>query len=465
MELLTIGLDFSGKVVLYEQIYRHIRAEIERGGIRSGERLPSKRALAAHLRVSQSTVETAYGMLQAEGYVQAQPKRGFFAQSVAPVFGAVDQVKNAPHDQSESDAYTEDADAIDCATSGVDPSVFPYASWAKLTKETVYQNPHLLQRGDGQGDRPFRAAIADFLHQYRGVQCSAEQIVIGAGMQTLMALLVQLLPRHTRFALEDPGYGATYRTLQAAERDIVPIPVGAEGMEVDALLQSGADVACVTPSHQFPTGVRMPIGRRSELLLWAGARPGRYLIEDDYDSEFRYSSRPIPAMQGLEHGGRVIYMGTFSRTIAPSIRTAYMVLPPALLARYHERGGDATVSRLEQETISRFLVDGLYVRHLRRSTNLYRQKQQQLIGELQTIAGLQVSGHEAGLHLLVTVDGRAEQDLFERARAHGVLVRPLGLYSHGAPYRAGTVVFGFAGLSGEEIAQVGARLRRAWGCQ
>ena len=311
---------FTGDTPLYEQLYRHISAAIQSGHVAPGEKLPSKRQLCAALGVSMSTVEAAYSLLAAEGYVIPRPRSGYVAAQVVPL--ATDPAAHAlPAREVES--LSSSPWDYSFSTGAVDTSVFPFASWARITKEAVYQNPELLQRGHPQGDLPLREALADFLAQYRGVRCRPDQVIVGAGADYLLSLVLQLLPDQRDIALEDPGYPAAYATALHHQRQVVPIPVDAEGMDPDALDRSGARLAYVTPSHQFPLGVTMPAGRRSRLLQWAYAGPDRYLIEDDYDSEFRHTSRPIPAMQGVDRRGRVIYLGTFSRSIAPAIRVAH----------------------------------------------------------------------------------------------------------------------------------------------
>ena len=346
----------------------------------------------------------------------------------------------------------------------MDTSAFPFSSWARSTKEAVYENPGLLQRGHPQGDAPLRAALSELLSQYRGVRCAPEQVVVGAGADYLLTLLLQSLPGQKAVALEDPGYPAAYAAAALHGRQAVPIPVDGEGMVPEALEASGAGLAYVTPSHQFPLGVTMPAGRRSRLLHWAASAPDRWLIEDDYDSEFRWSSRPIPALQGLDRAGRVVYMGTFSRSIAPAIRVAYMILPPALLDRWRAAfsHGACAVSRFEQESLRRFLTQGLYGRHLRRTGNLYRKKCALFTGALSEIPGAAVSGADAGLHFLVTLPRFMEAELVERAAAKSVRVYPLSRYCHGAEPRPSKVVLGFAGLTEEELAQAAALLKKAW---
>ena len=449
---------FTGDAPLYQQLYRHIAGAIQSGALSPGEKLPSKRRLCALTGLSMSTVETAYSLLAAEGYVLAKPRSGYVcAHLLPPIPAAPPPVDVPPPPEPSRWAY-------DCSTSAVDTSAFPFSSWARITKEAVYENPGLLQRGHPQGDQPLRAALAGLLAQYRGVRCTPEQVVVGAGADYLLSLLLQLLPEHRAVALEDPGYPAAYAAAALHGRQALPIPVDGEGMDPDALECSGAGLAYVTPSHQFPLGVTMPAGRRSRLLRWAAQRPGRFLIEDDYDSEFRYASRPIPAMQGLDRVGRVVYMGTFSRSIAPAIRVAYMILPPQLLERYRRTfsHGACTVSRFEQESLRRFIAQGLYGRHLRRTGNLYRRKCALLTQALSAIPGAAISGGDAGLHFLLTLPRYSEGELVERAAAQSVRVHPLSRYCHAVPPLPSTVVLGFAGLTGEELSGAAERLRAAW---
>ena len=446
---------FDGERPLYEQLYRYIVSQIRSGALAEGEKLPSKRRLAEHLGISLTTVERSYGLLTAEGYLEPHPRRGY---RVTPALTMIPTEPPPPPPAKEQREVLNDC----FSTSAVDTSVFPYATWARLSKEAVYENPDLLQRGEGQGDWAIRGTLANFLHQYRGVNCTPEQVVLGAGQVGVMWVLLQLLPDAV-FALEDPGDVSLRHLLDNLRRPYVPVPVDSRGMEVSALRESGANTAYVTPSHQFPLGVTTPVGRRSELLRWAYEAPGRYLIEDDYDSEFRYSSRPIPAMQGMDEGGRVIYVGTFSRTLAPSIRVAYLILPPPLLEIYRAKFGHsaATVSRFEQETLHRFVATGSYSRHLRRVGQLYRRRRDALVSALSPWG--EVRGADAGLHLLFTLPGRREEELVARAAEAGYRVRGLREYCHKSSARPATLVLGFAGLPEEKAAEAAADLRRAFG--
>lgn len=468
---LTLTLDARAGTPLYEQLCAHVITEMRAGRLRAGDKLPSKRALSDHLKVSRSTVEAAYEILTAEGYVEARPRSGYYVRATLsleappaarPVaektpYDAKTLTKAPPADRPETGIR------YDFSTGDVDTSVFPYSSWARINREVVETMPHLLKLGDAQGDLDLRIVLSDFLRQYRGVVCEPDQIVLGAGGEYLMDLLIRILDARAVYALEDPGYGGIYRAVRAAGRKSLPIPLDAEGLDAARLIDSSASVAFVTPSHQFPTGITMPAGRRAELLRWARGAPERFLIEDDYDSEFRHTTRPIPAMQGMD-GERVVYMGTFSRTIAPSIRASYMVLPEVLMARYREQCGrsPSTLSRFEQQTLRLFIQRGLYARHLRRVGGVYRRRRNCLIECFARCLGVRLSGDDAGLHCLMTVGALSERALIERAAENGVKVRGLSEYAHEAATKPGTLVVGYAGLEEDQIREAAAILRDVW---
>ena len=353
MESFTLGLMRGDGAPLYRQLYRHIVEEIASGGLAAGEKLPSKAPPAADLRVSVSTVETAYQMLVAEGYIAARAKSGFTVCRIEKLDAPVRPAPAAPPEPPAKRWAYDLARAVDTA-------LFPFKTWARIQRETVTAHPELLNHGSRQGDASLRAAIAKYLHAYRGVVCAPEQIVVGAGIEYLVGLLARLFCAST-FAVENPGYPRTAQVLRNNGVRTVFVPVDGDGMTLDALQAGGAQLAYVTPSHQFPTGATMPIARRTELLRWAGAAPGRYVVEDDYDSEFRYDTRPIPSLQGLDQAGRVIYVSTFSKSMAPSMRIGYMVLPVPVLEMYRAEYGvySSTVSRFEQQTLCRFMEEGI----------------------------------------------------------------------------------------------------------
>ena len=458
---LTLSLDPASKTPMYDQLYRHFAGEIRAGRLTAGEKLPSKRALCAYLGVSRSTVETAYELLVSEGYIRAKPQSGYYVTD----FVTFDDAAAAPRPRvTPSQPETPVRPAFDFSTASVDVSLFPYSSWAKLNREVVYAYPELRQRGERQGDLALRQALADFLSEYRGVSCVPEQIVVGAGMEYLTSVLLQLFHSRAVFGIEDPGYTTIFRTLRSFGRTVRFLPLDGDGVDVGALTDSDVNVAYITPSHQFPMGITMPAARRSQLLFWVTAGPDRYLIEDDYDSEFRYTSRPMPALQGMDTAGRVVYIGTFSRSIAPSIRIAYMVLPPALLNRYRSLPGHqlSTVSRYEQAVMARFLSEGYYVRYLRRVGNLYRRRRGLLTEALSEIEGVEIRGSGGGIHFLLTNPRWSEAELLSRAAARGIELRGLSAYTHRGRPLPSTLVVGYGGLRDEAIPRAVQELEAAW---
>ena len=464
MQSLMLTLDAAAAVPMYEQLYRALAAAIRAGTLRAGEKLPSKRALGGRLGVSMVTVESAYALLLAEGYVRSKPRSGYYVSDFvaldAPVRPAPAAPAPAPKDPRPAPAAPR---GPDLSTASVDVSAFPYATWARLYREAVCAHPELLQRGERQGDAALREALCRFLSEYRGVVCAPEQIYVGAGLEYLFALLLELMPPETVFAAEDPGYAGFTHAVGAAGRPLRLLPLDAGGLSAEALERSDTDVAFITPSHQFPMGLTMPADRRSRLLRWAASRPGRWLLEDDYDSEFRYLSRPLPALQGMDGGEHVVYLGTFSRSLAPAIRAAYMVLPPALLERSRAiPRGMSTVSRYEQHVLARFLAEGYYGRYLRRVGNLYRRRRAELTEALEAIGGVTVSGSGGGMHLLLTNPRLSEAELLARAAREGVTLRGLSEYCRACAPLPSTLVLGYGGLRDADIPETAERLRRAW---
>ena len=270
---LTTALDPASAVPLYEQLYRSLAAEMRAGTLTAGTRMPGKRRLAAELSVSVNTVDTAYQMLAAEGYLTARERSGFTVQEYLALPQGVQPPAAPSAPAAEHPADTAPPVQFDLSTRGVDPGLFPFRTWARLQKELLYSAPELLTPGDARGDAALRQALAEYLAEYRGVQCDPEQLVVGAGLEYLLGLLAPLLPGPA--AVETPGYP---RARQVLENNGVPcrcLPVDADGLSLAALSASDAAVCYVTPSHQFPTGVTMPAGRRAELLHWAARAPGR----------------------------------------------------------------------------------------------------------------------------------------------------------------------------------------------
>ena len=464
---LTTALDAASGVPLYEQLYQSLAQEMRTGALAAGTRMPGKRRLAAELSVSVNTVDAAYQMLAAEGYLESRERSGFYVQEylALPVRPA-----GAPEPQPLHLPEPPPAPPVqyDLSTRGVDPGLFPFRTWARLQKELLYSSPQLLTHGEAQGDPALRQALAEYLSEYRGVQCGAHQIVVGAGLEYLLGLLAPLLPGTA--AVETPGYPRARQVLENNGVHCCCLPVDADGLSLAALNQSEAAVCYVTPSHQFPTGVTMPAGRRAELLHWAARRPGeRYIIEDDYDSEFRFDTRPLPSLQGMAGAdGPVVYLSTCSRSLAPSIRIAYMVLPEHLLPAWREkyRLYSGTVSRFEQQTLARFITEGYFTRHLARERVAYKARRDALAAALNAAFApgeLTLAGLHTGLHLLAKLkDPPPDAALRRAAEAQGIRLGLLSDYDlTGEAPSAGTLVLGYGSLADEACASVGETLKKA----
>ena len=480
MELI-VPLNVQGDRPLYEQIYQYIKDEIRRGNIRPEKQLPSSRELAKSLKVSRSTTQLAYEQLVSEGYLEAVPRKGYFAASLDGIFPPVARsAATVRLDQKiKLSAGTEQENArrqlfrdkfeVDFSPRGIDLEGFPYATWRKISRSVLKEEDReLFLKGEPQGDLILREAIRDYLHAARGVNCDASQIIIGAGNEYLLMLLSQLIGRDAVIAMENPTYRQAYRVLSGVGHKVMPVGIDKNGFCVKELNGQDVQAAYVMPSHQFPTGIVMPVRRRQELLSWAGEEPGRYLIEDDYDSEFRYKGKPIPALQGMDQNGRVIYMGTFSKAIAPAIRVGYMVLPESLLSVYLEKGRfySSTVSRVDQRILANFISGGYFERHLNRMREIYKGKHDVLLGELKPLEKrFEITGEFAGLHVLLKDKKKeTEQSLLEKAAKNRVRVYELsGFYMEEAQAKeTSTIVLGYAGLTEEKIRKGVELLREAF---
>lgn len=466
MQTLTLTFD-NGPQPLYQQLYKRLAEEISSGRMKPGERLPSKRGLGDHLQISVNTVAGAYEMLTEEGYIESRPRSGFVVARIPQPIASKKTV-GAPA-PTPSVAPVPQAYRYDLRTSLVDPDAFPFSTWAKLTKNVMMRGKSLLAPGEAQGERVLREVLMEHLREFRGVNASAEQMVIGAGMEYLLGLLAKLTDAQTAYALEDPGYVKNRRILDNNGVPYKLIEMDASGMRVDRLRTSGAAVAYITPTHQYPMGTTMPVGRRLELIAWAEETAGRTIIEDDYDSEFRYSGRPVPSLSGLTSSEKVVYIGTMSRSISPSVRIAYMVLPNTLLQEYRRRFGiyACTVSVFEQNTLAEFITGGHLVRHLNRVRTLCRKRRDLLVSLLEHAFGarIRIGGSTVGLHLLATLsDGPGEKAMRSRAEAVGIRLTGLSEYRGSPSTRipCNTVVLGYAALKEADIRQIVKLLASAW---
>ena len=448
--MLTYELKKSPGVPLYEALYRCIRSDILSGRLAAGQKLPSKRALCANLKVSKITVEGAYNQLLAEGYIRSKEKVGYFVE-------AVEHTLQQPVVWQQPKPPAENL--IDLTANG--PARFPFSVWSRLQREVMLDlGQQLLQGEDNQGLPELRRAIAVHLSEFRGMQVDPDNILIGAGTDFLYNLLIQLLGRDKIYAVEEPGYSKIRLIYAAAGASCVSAELDSQGVDPSRL--ENAQVLHISPSHHFPTGLVTPLARRQALLTWAREKDERWIIEDDYDSEFRFAAHPMPAMQSLDSIGKVIYMNTFSKSLAPSIRISYMVLPEALMARYRKTLGfySCTVPGFEQHTLARFLNRGHFEQHINRMRKFYKTRRDRVMAALTacpTADRLTVMEENAGLHFLVRVDTQQTDVQLEKAwEQAGVRVRCLSGYYHGpVPETARKcLVVNYSGLKDEQLTKL-----------
>ena len=454
--MLTYELKKSSGVPLYEALYRCIRGDILSGALRPGEKLPSKRALAENLEASKITVEAASSQLLSEGYICSKEKVGYFVETVerrAPV-------PAAPALHPKEDA----ACLLDLTANGTEQ--FPFSVWSRLQREVMLDfGEALLAPLPNRGIPELRQAIAGHLAAFRGMRVDPENILIGAGTDFLYNLLIQLLGREKVYAVEEPGYGKIRKIYAAGGVQTVSAAMDDRGVIPEGL--GSADVLHISPSHHFPTGIVTPVSRRRELLDWAN-RGEKWIIEDDYDSEFRFDAHPVPAMQSLDDGGRVIYMNSFSKSLAPSIRISYMVLPGGLMAAFQQKLGfySCTVPSFEQYTLARFLSRGFFEKHINRMRKFYKNRRNAVVSLLEKCSfsdKLTIQEQDAGLHFLLNVDtSLSDQSLTEKLAALGIRVRALSSYYHDQSEDLHCLVINYSGLKEERLAAALAAISQEW---
>lgn len=424
---------------LYEHLYKSIRNDILNGALPAGTKLPSKRAFAGHLGVSSLTVENAYSQLIAEGYLYSLPRKGYY---VAEIHNR--ELRSAARSFSEEPSFPEIPESgeeeasswfADFSSNQTDPALFPFSVWARLTREILSgKQERLMTNAPCGGVWPLRKAIASYLKEFRDLDVAPEQIIIGAGTEYLYGLLIQLLGYDRVYAIENPGYKKIARIYQSCHVDYYPVEVDSSGLRVDRLEESGADIVHISPAHHFPTGITMPVSRRYELLGWAAKDSHRYIIEDDYDSEFRLVGKTVPALLNIDVMNKVIYMNTFNKSLASTIRISYMALPRPLLKRFYDELGfySCPVSNFEQYTLARFIEDGYFEKHINRARKHYHDKRDQLLRAIRKSplsSMTEIIEENSGLHFLV----RFKTDLpntaiVDLAREAGICLSPLADY-------------------------------------
>ena len=469
MNELMIPLDTKSLTPLYQQIEEYMKQEIQEGRLVAGMRLPSSRALSANLLVSRSTIETAYDQLVAEGYIEPVAYKGYYVCEIEGIyFQKAEYTKqNNPEKTEIKQRRKLQKYRYDFALNGIAPESFPTHTWKQLAKQVLSDSTEeIFAQGNPYGEDSFREAIAEYLYHARGVKCEKSQILVGAGNDYLLMVLATLFECNKKVAMENPTYLSAWYDLKHTGCSMCTVKSDEMGICIEELEKTGADVVYVMPSHQFPMGTVMPLKRRMELLRWADENQ-TYIIEDDYDSEFRYKGKPIPALQGFDKNERVIYIGTFSKSIAPSIRISYMALPKKLMRYYQSRYPFAvTISKVDQKIVELFLRNGHYERHLNRMRRLYKSKHDWILRwvkeEMSEICSC--FGEHAGIHLLLRFhNGISEDEAVERAKSAGIRVYGLSeFFVQEKKETEAVVLIGYATLTEEEIKEALQILSRIW---
>lgn len=454
---------------IYRQIYKQIKIEILLNHFLPNEKLPSKRELAESLHVSINSVNGAYQQLLAEGYIYSVERSGFFVEKLEKVPTSFSTLK--PLNPNLAERSETKKDWISFSHMSADRSVFPFDGWLNCEHKALKSKRTELNDDSSrypQGIYSVRCTISRLLSITRGVKCYPEQIVIGAGTQILIQILCHLFPEGSKYAMEEPGYSRIYQLLKLQHADITSIELDRKGIAMSEIIKQDPNILYITPSHQFPTGIVMPISRRIQLLNWSSQAKNRYIIEDDYDSEFKYQSDAIPSIQGMDTFDKVIYMGTFSKSLLPGLRISYMVLPQHLLQSFRESEGFLmqTCNVLAQLALQEFIDSGEYQKHIKRMKQIYSERQTRLIKELDRRFGknIAIHGANAGLHFMCTFKTeRSIEDILNQAEQE-----KLELYSikrcyltHDRPPKKPVFILGFANLPLEKIEDGVDRLYRS----
>lgn len=464
MNMMSFILSIDESMPIYHQLYNYIKSEIQSGAVSSDSKLPSKRKLSAYLNISQNTIQSAYDQLAEEGYIIPVERKGYYVAKLDNLV-KINTQKDITSVETKKQEYHI---KYDFSFQSIDMQTFPFSVWRKLTKEAIneYDND-LVNLGDTKGYFELRKNIASYLHQSRGVNCNPKQIIISAGTEYLFQILIQLFNKDYVYGLENPGYERLNYLFGSNRAKFEAIDIDANGMIYEQIKKSYANVICITPSHQFPSGCIMPVNRRIQLLNWANEKEDRYIVEDDYDSEFKYSGKPIPSLQGLDINEKVIYMGALSKSLSPSIRVSYMVLPEKILKKYEEYLSYiiCPVPTIEQKALTMFIQQGYFERHLNKMRNVYKHKREVLVDEFLKVGNLvEILGADAGLHLVLKVNnGMSEEKLILSALEKGVKVYGISkYYIRNDGNIESKVILGFASMTEQELIKAAGILKEAW---
>lgn len=463
----SVMLNTDSQEPLYIQLYHFFRTQIEQGRLHPGEKIPSIRGLAKNLSVSKITVEKAYQQLLSEGYIENGNRSRYTVNPLElTVFKPAGPFPTLKPPTSE-EAIKKPLH-YDFASGDMDSNGFDFSLWKRYINKVFLKKDRLTSYGDAKGEAELRRELARYLQESRGVYAHQEQIIVGAGIQHLLHMLCSLLKTsYQSIAFEEPGFKQGRRVFADNAFSIIPVNMTKGGLDMNELLHSQARLVYLSPSHQFPTGYIMPIGQRNRLLAWAKSNQGT-IIEDDYDSEFRYFGRPIPALKGLDSADCVVYLGSLSKVIPPSIRISYMVLPEHLLSLYQKNSSlyNQSASTLEQLALAQFMADGHFARQIRRLRKLYQEKRLLFLAAIREIMAERVKLNEidAGLHTILGIQSSLSvQELVSRALQKGCRIVPLQeYYLETVPHKLPQVILYFSKIPKDEIKAAIQLLKEAW---
>ncbi len=422
--MITYNISERGKEAVYIFLYRKIKEDILEGKFEAGYKMPSKRTLAMHLGVSVNTIENAYDMLVQEGYLETIIKKGYFVVEPYQTVGG--------HKKLVTEKAEDKKELFELYNNATSSDSFPYTIWARQLREVLSEKGNeLFSSQEFNGMLSLRNAIAEYLFRFKNISCHPSQIVIGSGTEYLYSVLIRVLGRDKKYAIEDPGFERIYRMYKSGDIDVVHLPICSDGISLSDLYQSNADILHISPSHHFPTGIVTSIQKKKELLNWMTEKERRYIIEDDFDSEFYFEKRAVPPLASMDE--RVIYLNTFSKTISPAIRIGYLVLPPDLaeLAKAEFSLSSCPVSAFEQQTLGKFIEKGHFEGHISRMRRLYKAKRDEVIAEIKAVLGdtAKIHQEESGLHFLLEVKSDiSDVKLKETALNEGIKLSFLSEY-------------------------------------
>lgn len=478
--MLTYSFEDIGNDTLYEHLYKAVKNDILNGTLTPMQKLPSKRSFAKNLSISTITVENAYSQLLAEGYIFSIPKKGYYVSNFSNLllpnvdvksdFHNTDTIHNLPNDDIKTKSLDtdiihrhgalKDGSDINLTTNHINADNFPFSIWSKLIREVISNEKNSLMKPlPSAGSYELRCSIAKHLLDYRGLKVSPEQIIIGAGTEYLYSIIIQLMGRKLVYGLENPGYKKISKIYNSHKVACTYIPITASGINMDILKESNADIMHISPSHHFPTGIVTSVGTRYELLEWANENKARYIIEDDYDSEFRLVGKPIPALLSIDNHEKVIYMNSFSKSLSSTIRISYMVLPAHLMKKYNETLSfySCTVSAFEQATLAKFISEGYFEKHINRMRNYYRKLRDALLNAIRKSplnSNCTILEENSGLHFLLKINtDKSDAQLKEEAKSNGLIISCMSDYymHHHVNDKEHIIIINYSGIDANNI--------------